>query len=150
MLYDHRTIVNWLFERSRQDDKPLSLTQSIKLCYIAHGWYLERFNQPLIKGRLEAWSFGAVYPGIQQDYKTDSNLVESAIQFQDKPLSQQALDHMEIIYDIYADQDPFSLTALIKERGGAWDTAIRTRGAFTIIGTSEIRSHFLQIRAQAR
>jgi len=43
--------------------------QLIKLVYIAHGWTLGLYNQPLIGKQVEAWTYGPVIPSVYHDFK---------------------------------------------------------------------------------
>ena len=64
------TIANYFIGLSRQKGG-LTLLQLLKLSYIAHGFKLAFFENPLANEYAEAWKYGPVFPSIYHEFKAN-------------------------------------------------------------------------------
>lgn len=79
-----------------QDEQLLTPMQLIKLCYIAHGWYLAFTSKELITEPIEVWKHGPVIPSIYHAFKTygDNSIVTTA-----KFLPEPSSDYQDLDLD---------------------------------------------------
>lgn len=70
-MADHRaTNVAYRFlQLASVDDMSLTPMQLQKLVYIAHGWSLGLFDDPLVSDDVSAWKFGPVIEPLYQHFK---------------------------------------------------------------------------------
>jgi uncharacterized phage-associated protein len=59
-------IANEFIRLAAEEGRTFDPMQLQKLVYIAHGWNLASFNQPLTGDRPEAWEFGPVYVRLSE------------------------------------------------------------------------------------
>ncbi|WP_235818392.1 Panacea domain-containing protein [Brucella grignonensis] len=67
--YDARALANSILQDAYQFNIDLYSTSMLKILYFAHGWYLARFNTPLIGQPFEAWKHGPVIRVIYDQLK---------------------------------------------------------------------------------
>lgn len=67
--YPAVAIANYWIKCGRQEKIKLSLLQLIKLTYIAHGWHLAYYQQPLIDEAVEAWYYGPMITSIRDCFR---------------------------------------------------------------------------------
>lgn len=121
------------------EDKGISLTPMHlqKLVYIAHGWSLAVFGNPLTNKPIEAWDWGPVYRELYQASKmygsgaVTAPLKEQVMSFVDRVIQignivaierfdAQELDLLNAIFENYADLRAFQLSALTHKEGTPW------------------------------
>jgi len=51
-------VANYLIGKAQSEGRSITPMQLIKLVYIAHGWTLGLYDQPLIGEQVEAWTYG--------------------------------------------------------------------------------------------
>ncbi|MBN8626289.1 MAG: SocA family protein [Planctomycetes bacterium] len=68
MSYPARTIANWFLSRAARDGDALTQMKLQKLVYIAHGWHLGLYGEPLIMEDVEAWRWGPVIKALYRDF----------------------------------------------------------------------------------
>lgn len=69
MSYDAEAIANHFLDLADAAGKPITAMQLQKLIYFAHGWHLAFTGQPLIRQRMEAWTYGPVVPEVYHEFK---------------------------------------------------------------------------------
>lgn len=69
MTYPARAIANYFIQKSQKDVEALTLMKLSKLIYIAHGWNLAFYNEPLINEIVQAWKFGPVIESVYHEFK---------------------------------------------------------------------------------
>ncbi len=69
MTYPAISIANMFLESGERDNIPISPMKIQKLIYLAHGYYLYLYEEPLVDERLQAWKFGPVLPSIYHKCK---------------------------------------------------------------------------------
>lgn len=62
--YDATQIANWFITWARDDEADISNLKVQKLLYYAQGHHLARFDAPLFRDRIEAWSHGPVVASV--------------------------------------------------------------------------------------
>ena len=67
--YDARALANTILQDAGRFNIDLYSTSMLKILYFAHGWYLARFNAPLVGQPFEAWKHGPVIRVIYDQLK---------------------------------------------------------------------------------
>lgn len=148
MTYDARQIANWFIERATLDGKSLSITSLLKLTYIAHGWYLEARQKPLINNSVKAWSSGPIIEEIYHEFRPQG-IYPTQISIDYPALnSEEDIKFLQEIYDIYANMDSFKLSSLTDLYDGPWDITRRIGGDYAEIPNILIRQHYEEKRRQ--
>lgn len=65
---DPRAVANLLLDIAADDQIAVGHVKLQKLLYFAHGFYLNRFGQPLVSGHFEAWKHGPVHPAVYRAF----------------------------------------------------------------------------------
>lgn len=149
MSLDAREIANWFIRRARRDGRRLSIMALLKLIYIAHGWHLQIFKQPLVQDRIEAWKFGPVVPKVYSAFRGQGVEVRQPVDINERGFVGEQSNLLEEIYKIYAGMDAFKLSEITHVPNGPWDLASKQGGYFAEIPNSLIQSHYEQLRLDA-
>lgn len=62
-------VANYFIEKGLESKQLVNHLQLQKLVYIAHGFYLAFFDQPLLNESPQAWQYGPVIPGLYHKLK---------------------------------------------------------------------------------
>lgn len=73
MSYDSRTIANHFIALAEIEGRTITPMTIQKLVYLAHGWSLGLFDEPLIDDTVEAWEYGPVIPSLYNAFKKYGN-----------------------------------------------------------------------------
>ena len=66
-------VANYFVRKSLETGKELTPMKVLKLVYIAHGWNLALYDEPLISDSIQAWKFGPVIPSVYQAFRVFRN-----------------------------------------------------------------------------
>lgn len=151
MKHDARDIANWFVRHARQhDSRSLTIMALLKLVYIAHGWHLEMYNEPLFQNRIEAWPYGPVVPDVYRAFRGQGVKVKkevargwSPIDWFGEDLSEEEEELLKRIYDIYGRRSGTVLSDLTHIPQGPWDITVRGAGYYSKIEDDVIRRHYL-------
>jgi uncharacterized phage-associated protein len=80
MPFSAKTIANEFIGMGLRNNIPITQMKLQKLVYIAHGWNLAIFNEPLINNQIQAWKHGPVIPVLYNEFRGVgvSNITEYA------------------------------------------------------------------------
>ncbi len=67
--YSAIAVANSIIDLYQEEFETIDPMRLQKIAYIAHGWHLALYDQPLIDDRIEAWTFGPVIPRIYHAFK---------------------------------------------------------------------------------
>ena len=73
MRYPALAIANYFIDKANLSGEVLDHLKIQKLVYIAHGWHLAIFDDPLIDEPVQAWKYGPVIPSLYQAFKRHGN-----------------------------------------------------------------------------
>lgn len=57
-------VANYFIDKAKFEHRGLHPMQIVKMVYIANGWHLGYFDEPLISDKIEAWDFGPNIPKL--------------------------------------------------------------------------------------
>ncbi len=118
-----------------------------KLTYIAHGWNLAIFGEPLVADAPEAWDNGPVFPLIWKrvlEFGCDQRgrILGKGGRPAGLPLSRSQEDLLKRVWRKYAMFSAPTLSNMTHEPGTPWTWTYRNSGAPGIIGNAMIKSHY--------
>ena len=118
MCYSAMTVARYLIERSGGNKTPMQLN---KLTYIAHGWGLAIYNEPLIVEEIEAWKYGPVIPVLYHEFKRfGGNTVPHRPILETSSILDKDKELLEKIIDVYGHWSGLQLSAKTHEKGTPW------------------------------
>ena len=65
-MHDSNKIANEFLRLAKESGQSLTPMQLLKLVFIAHGWMLGLYGEPLISDDVQAWKYGPVIPDLYQ------------------------------------------------------------------------------------
>ena len=118
----------------------------LKLVYLAHGWMLGLYSEPLINESAEAWRYGPVVPSVYHCYKS----------FRGDPILHGEVDrtdqldpHQTGIIDQtcegYGQFTALQLSSLTHKKGTPWDITYRAKGLGAPIPNELILQHYQRL-----
>lgn len=161
MGYSAKAIANYFLELADKEDAKITPLKIQKLVYIAHGWYLALYDEPLVEDELaEAWEYGPVFPSIYHEFKhfggdpinesaieleyneflEEWKVREPCIDLRDKK-TQSFLNH---IWKLYKEFSGGQLSSLTHEEGTPWEKTRKEKGAIrnAHIENQDIREYY--------
>jgi len=118
-----------------------------KLTYIAHGWNLAIFGEPLVADAAEAWDNGPVFPlmwtrvlefGCDEQGRILGNGGRPARLL----LSRSQQDLLRRVWKRYAGFSAGTLSNITHEPGTPWTRTYTSQGSHAIIDNETIRNHY--------
>ncbi|WP_412057083.1 Panacea domain-containing protein [Bartonella sp. DGB2] len=121
--YDSRTVAyKFLDLKEKEDGGSLTLTQVLKLVYIAHGWMLGIYHHPLIKDPVQAWTYGPVIPNLYEAIRRfGKSTVKKAALKTDETLNTEAIKIIEWVYKHYGHLSDYKLSDITHAKGTPWE-----------------------------
>lgn len=133
MSFDARAVANFLLDYAEFRHRPITHLSLQKILFFCHGWYLAKFDQPLIAEPVEAWAHGPVYRSVykcfraaRKEYikiraeKTDFSTGRSEIVTAD--FDTQTRKFVQDIFDLYSQYKASDLRRLSHADGSPWHT----------------------------
>lgn len=126
-----------------------------KLTYMAHGWNLAIFNEPLVADAPEAWDNGPVFRLIWDRIRDFGLTKDGKIQKPDgkpyvallTPEQKQVIEH---VWNKYNSLSQFKLSEMTHQPGTPWTQAYFGRGRNAPLDDSIIREHYRQLALAGR
>lgn len=121
-MHDSNKIANEFLRLAKDSGLSLTPMQLLKLVFIAHGWMLGLYGEPLIADDVQAWKYGPVIP----------RLYRSIRHFRDKPVkgvlgSEDDVDLTDFEHDLisqvyknYGQYTGIELSTLTHQPGSPW------------------------------
>jgi len=63
------SVANYFIGKAQQEGSNITPMKLLKLVYIAHGWSLGLFGQPLIAEQVQAWRYGPVVTSVYREFR---------------------------------------------------------------------------------
>ena len=124
-----------------------------KMVYLAHGYHLAKYNEPLIKEEFEAWKFGPVVQSIYQDYKLygsdaiiDTGLIsEGGDKLEAVKLSDNAIDAINYTWQVTKHLSASQLSRWSHLDGSPWAQVYSEREYSIPIKNTSIQDYFKKV-----
>ena len=157
MTYSAISIANMFLELGERDNIPISPMKIQKLIYLAHGYYLYLYKQPLVGESFQAWKFGPVLPSIYHKCKYfDRKGISSKLLIVDdlqsnieppRPSDENVHRVVKFVWKRYSKYDPMILSQWTHDVNGPWAKAKKWYRVNQIWGTpiidhESIREYF--------
>lgn len=131
-------------------DKGLSFTQMqlLKLVYIAHGWMLGAYDEPLINNQIQAWKYGPVIPDLYSKIKifgSSEITIPSLTNGQDDAFTEEEIDTLEFVLEVYGDHSAARLSQITHMPNTPWSAVYNENGWAEEIPDSLIRNHYKEL-----
>lgn len=115
-------VANEFIRLGIKDGETFTPMQLLKLVYIAHGWMLAVYSEPLISERIEAWRYGPVIPDLYQKIKkyggsSIANLIEGD---NSKINDEQKSQIIKFVYEQYKEFDGIRLSSITHQPNTPW------------------------------
>lgn len=142
LMYNPLIIANFFILAGIREGNPVSPMKLQKLIYFAHGFYLSKYNEPLVNEPVQAWKYGPVMLSVYQVFKIYGNnpitqfpgFYKNAT-YHELPFPiQQFLNE---VWDLLKKYTAIELSTLTHIRQSPWDVVVKSNGA--------IKSHYLPI-----
>lgn len=70
MTYDVREIANFVLDEADGRGVPVTNVFINKIVYFLHGFYLAEKSEPLVRAKIEAWTYGPVFREVYSEFKS--------------------------------------------------------------------------------
>ena len=167
MAYKAAAIANYFIRKAgkKHELTPMKLQ---KLVYIAHGWYLAIYDEPLIEELVEAWKFGPVIQSLYYELRKygadpvteeikDVVFVDGTYKFEAVPVptDENVTELLDAVWKNYSRYSAFELSNLTHQIGTPWYKVYNNKNKTektAIIEDQAIRKHFIELydRIKAR
>jgi uncharacterized phage-associated protein len=150
MAYNSISVANKVIDILRDiKDKGYnpSIMELVKLCFIAHGFYLAKYNTPLFNDdeTIQAWPYGPVPVNLYKDFRSQGITIKEKSQTtNDIALNdnKEGYDYIKSVIKHYSQFDPFALSDITHEEGSPWTEIVKRYGLYTIIPNDLIRDYY--------
>lgn len=147
-MHDANKVANKFMDLAFNEGKRFTPMQILKLVYIAHGWMLGIYEEPLIEDEIQAWQYGPVIPNLYKDVKEfRDNKITSRLAEKNGELSftKQQRDVIKFTYDLYGNKSGTQLSSLTHQPGTPWDLAYIPGVFGSKIPNSQIMTHYKKL-----
>ncbi|TWG92220.1 putative phage-associated protein [Luteimonas sp. J16] len=152
-MYSPSTVANYFLRRANAEGRALTPMQLLKLVYIAHGWHLGYFGQPLINETVQAWKYGPVIKSLYDNLRkygggpVTSLVATGPFAWQrDMDLSGDSQRLVDAVWENYSSFSGIQLSQMTHQVGTPWDIVWRVRGGsrqyFAEIDDGLIEAHY--------
>ena len=119
MFQNSIAVANFFIDKSKETGDEVTPMKLLKLVYIAHGWHLGLYDEPLIADQVEAWKFGPVVRPVYQAFKNcGSDLVTE--KYGHKHVDASEHDFLNKIWDVYKKYTGIQLSTITHQPNTPW------------------------------
>ncbi len=125
-MYKSIQIANYFLLCSQKTGHEVTPMKLIKLCYIAHGWYLGFTGKPLLNETVYAWKYGPVIDTLYEELKkfgsSPIKTLQSSENCDDYPLpdNKDIMTFLDGVWNSYGKYDGVTLSAMTHQVGTPW------------------------------
>jgi len=124
----------------------LTPMQVLKLVYIAHGWNLGLYSEPLINQSAEAWQYGPVIPSVYHEYKKfGGGAVTVCPDVEPGEFTLRQRDLLAKVWKGYGHISGVGLSSLTHQPGTPWYVTMQRSGRGAVIPDDLIEEHYRQL-----
>jgi uncharacterized phage-associated protein len=124
-------VANWFILKAKENGESITAMKLQKLIYYAHGWCLALYKRPLVEDKVQAWTYGPVFPHVYHLAKAyGSDPIDSLLYGYFPPPSvvqdsDPRIPLLEKIWDVFGKYSASQLSRMTHELGGPWDKTIK-------------------------
>ena len=146
-MRDSRTIANAFLVHAGNEDATLTPMQLLKLTYIAHGWMLGLYGNPLISDEIQAWQHGPVIPVLYNAIrgyrgKPVTKPIRNAPQVE---LNDKECSIIKQTYNIYGHLSGPALSRITHAPNTPWSLTYQPDQFGVIISDDIIQDHYAML-----
>lgn len=156
-IYDSAEVANFFLRKAQKEDVPISMLKIVKLCYVAHGFYLGLTGKPLIREKIQAWQYGPVIPSLYHEFKSFGrtaidrfasvfSLPELSVTF--PKISKKDVENRAIlnkVWESYKDCSGESFINITHAEGTPWKECYVDGEKGIVISNESIEAHYKDI-----
>ena len=147
MCYSASTIARYFIEKSNGSKTPMQLN---KMTYIAHGWSLAIYNEPLIVEDIEAWRYGPVVPILYYEFKKYGGANVPYIPVEEtKHIKERDMALLDKVMDVYGGYEGVQLSSMTHQKGSPWYRIWHDRGKSRTIPNKIIKEYYVEKAKQS-
>lgn len=125
-MYNSFQIANYFLKSGQDTGQEVTPMKLIKLCYIAHGWHLGYYEQPLLIETVYAWKYGPVIDTLYDEFKGYGSSPITQLYFDissaDYPMpGKDKEEFLNAIWKGYGQYDGIKLSSMTHQKGTPWD-----------------------------
>ncbi len=139
-------IANEFITLGKAKNKQFTIMQVLKLVYIAHGWMLGFFDEPLTDDDIEAWKHGPVIPNLYHAIKDSKNKIVTQViptftdEMTELDVNQKKI--VQFVFQHYSHFTGFQLSDLTHQAGTPWREFFSEDTRNRRIPTATIARHY--------
>ena len=152
MVLPARIVADWFLARAALDGEQLTQMKLQKLAYIAHGWNLALYSEPLIEENIEAWRWGPVVRSLYREFAQFGSGPISVRSFYTPTLDSRTIHLLEQIWTLYGKYTAVQLSEFTHAHNTPWKEAYNPNSV-AVIPNISIEHHYknlLEQRAQTQ
>ena len=153
MSYDAIAIANVALASAKRRELSLTPLQLMKLTYIAHGFYLQKYSKELLSDDVQAWQYGPVVPRLYHATKhygrnpiRDERIPEGI--FVNRNVSEDAKALVDAVVSAYGNLSGPASSNLTHKPGSPWSKVWKPGVKNLKIPNSLIKSHYQDAMAK--
>ncbi|MDB5205075.1 MAG: hypothetical protein JWR72_150 [Flavisolibacter sp.] len=153
MPYPASAIAYAFVKKGIEEENYVTQMKLQKMVYLAHGYHLAKYNEPLISEEFEAWKFGPVVQSIYQDYKLygsdaiiDTGLIaEDEVKLETVKLSGTAIDAIDYTWQVTKHLNASQLSRWSHLDGSPWAQVYSEHQYSIPIKNTSIKEYFKKV-----
>lgn len=146
MNYLSASIANAFLNLSFRDAQAISPMKIQKLLYLAHGYSLAVFDEPLLNEQFQAWKFGPVVKSVYHVCKHfGGGEIDLFLSHGPLPEDSRANAIIDYVWTTYGEKAATALSKWTHEKGGPWHEARSHSGHIELnkkISDESIKAYF--------
>lgn len=122
-MYNCFDVAKTFLNFAKTENKGVDTMKLLKLTYIAHGYYLGFFSNPLFDSQVEAWKYGPVIPELYHVIKrfgtgnVDMDLLDL---YSENKVSKNDEKFLKAVWNFYKNHTGLELSSKTHEEGTPW------------------------------
>ena len=151
-MYSSVDVANCFLKLAEKEGEEIRTMKLLKLTYIAHGFHLGFFDNPLIKEEIEAWKYGPVIPKLYFIIKKFGKKAVPSMglkNHQENKLNEETHKFVALIWDAYKKFSGYQLSGLTHRENTPWHQVYK-KDESDILIPNPIISDFYKILIRER
>lgn len=127
VTYSAVTIANFFVELANKTGTSITPMKLLKLVYLANGWHLGIFGNPLFTEPIQAWQYGPVIPSVYHAFKIyGGNDISQTSPNKDESITDEDKKLLLAVWDKYKHLTAWQLSELTHQDNTPWSEAWNT------------------------